>query len=71
MCKSRCGVGRGGPSDFIRDYRLKHAFDLLESGKHRVADVAYAVGFQDVAYFSKTFKRTFGRSPSVIKKEEA
>ena len=29
-----------------------------------VAEVAYAVGFQDADYFSKLFKQTFGVSPS-------
>ncbi|WP_226390318.1 two-component regulator propeller domain-containing protein [Penaeicola halotolerans] len=55
------------PSDFIKEYRMKMALKMLQSGKYRIADVAYAVGFQDVPYFSKVFKKTYGQSPSVYK----
>ena len=52
------------PSDFIREFRLKKACALLGSGKFKVAEVAYAVGFQDVKYFGKVFKSQMGKSPT-------
>lgn len=52
------------PSEFIRDFRMKHAGEMLKTGKFRVADVADSVGFQDVQYFSKVFKKETGKSPS-------
>lgn len=52
------------PSDFIKDFRIKNAQQMLESGKFRVADVAGMVGFQDVQYFRKVFKKETGVSPS-------
>lgn len=52
------------PSDFIKDFRMKHARQMLETGKFRVADVATLVGYQDAQYFSKVFKKETGKSPS-------
>lgn len=52
------------PSEFIKDFRMKHARQMLETGKFRVADVASQVGFQDPQYFSKVFKKETGKSPS-------
>ncbi|MCH7411491.1 response regulator [Belliella sp. DSM 111904] len=58
------------PSELIKESRMKKAMKMLSSGKYRVSDVAYEVGFQDVAYFGKVFKKQFGQKPSDIKKEE-
>jgi signal transduction histidine kinase/DNA-binding response OmpR family regulator len=58
------------PSDYIKDFRIKNACQLLLTGKYKVADVAYAVGFQDVHYFGKVFKRETGKSPSTFMKSD-
>lgn len=52
------------PSAFIRNYRLAEAKKLLERGEHTVSEVAWKVGFKDLAHFSKSFLSNFGRSPS-------
>ncbi len=52
------------PSAFIIDVRLRAAYRLLEEQqKMRVADLAYASGFNDPKYFSTCFKKKFGLSP--------
>lgn len=56
------------PSEFIKDFRMKHARQMLETWKFRVADVASLVGFQDAQYFSKVFKKETGKSPSEYSK---
>jgi AraC-like DNA-binding protein len=56
-----------GPNDFIRIIRLKKARELLLLRKHTVAEVAIIVGFSDAKYFSTSFKKQFGVSPSKIK----
>lgn len=58
------------PSELLKDYRMGQAMKMLSSGKFRVSDVAYSVGFQDVAYFGKVFKKHFGQSPTEVKIEE-
>lgn len=50
--------------DFIKSTRLKQAAMLLAQNKLSIADVAYAVGFNDRKYFSKEFKKQFGKTPS-------
>ncbi|KEO75606.1 hypothetical protein EL17_00495 [Anditalea andensis] len=52
------------PSDLIKDYRIKQACIRLETGNFKIAEVATEVGFQDVQYFSKVFKKEKGLSPS-------
>jgi AraC-like DNA-binding protein len=52
------------PSAFIKDFRMKKAKAIfLKNPSASVAEVAYSVGFQDVKYFSKCFKKHFGQSP--------
>lgn len=54
------------PADFIRNIRLEKAVELLKNGES-VADVSWAVGFEDPVYFSKVFKSNFGFPPSSVK----
>jgi ligand-binding sensor domain-containing protein/signal transduction histidine kinase/CheY-like chemotaxis protein/methylphosphotriester-DNA--protein-cysteine methyltransferase len=51
-------------TDFIKSARLKQAALLLTQNKLSIADVAYTVGFNDRKYFSKEFKKQFGKAPS-------
>jgi signal transduction histidine kinase/ligand-binding sensor domain-containing protein/DNA-binding response OmpR family regulator len=52
------------PTDFIRTLRLGRAAQLLRQQMGTVAEVAYAVGFQNLSYFAKTFKELHGVAPS-------
>lgn len=50
--------------EYLAQYRIHKAMELLRSGEHKVYEVAYAVGYRDVAYFSSTFRKLTGKSPS-------
>jgi DNA-binding response OmpR family regulator len=52
------------PTDFIRTLRLRRAAQLLTQQMGNVAEVAYAVGYQNLSYFAKTFKELHGVAPS-------
>jgi Response regulators consisting of a CheY-like receiver domain and a winged-helix DNA-binding domain len=54
------------PNDFIRIIRLNKAKGLLASKKYTVSEVSYKVGFTDSKYFSTSFKKQFGISPSKV-----
>lgn len=52
------------PKAYIINFRIQYACELLKSGKYRISDVADIVGYRDVYYFSKSFKKIKGISPS-------
>jgi transcriptional regulator GlxA family with amidase domain len=52
------------PGGYIRMMRLQRAEQLLRQQAGQVAEVAYAVGFNDAKYFSRLFRQTYGRAPS-------
>jgi AraC-like DNA-binding protein len=51
------------PAVYTRNLRIKYAEELLRSGEHSVTDAATLAGFNDIAYFSRTFKKATGISP--------
>jgi len=50
-------------NEFIRSIRLREAKSLLESSNFNISEIAYQVGFNDPAYFTRTFKKQYGKSP--------
>ncbi|HKK81982.1 MAG TPA: response regulator, partial [Prolixibacteraceae bacterium] len=57
------------PVDLIRQVRLKHAAMLITVGGHKIAEAAYASGFNDPKYFRKCFKKMYKISPTEYKNE--
>lgn len=55
------------PSKYIRNYRMNLAKQLLLEKDMTIAQVAECVGYNDPFHFSKSFKQTFGISPTQIK----
>lgn len=51
------------PTEFIRNFRLKRAADLLKLG-YNVSEVTYEVGISSRSYFNKCFQEEFGNSPT-------
>ena len=51
-------------NDFIKSLRIKRAAQLLKQNSGNIAEIAYAVGFNDRKYFSSEFKKHFGKTPS-------
>lgn len=51
-------------NEFILSLRMKKALALLNSNSKSISEIAYLVGFNDPKYFSKCFKKFYGRSPS-------
>ena len=51
------------PSVYIRNMRMCYAKELLESGEYTISDAATLSGFNDIAYFSREFKKATGLTP--------
>ena len=49
---------------FIRKVRLQKAKQMIFSTDLTISEIAYATGFNDPSWFSKSFKTEFGYSPS-------
>ena len=59
-------------SAFIRHVRMRAACQLLEAQPHiRIAELAYAVGYNEPKYFSSCFKKDFGMLPSEYAEKQA
>jgi AraC-like DNA-binding protein len=51
-------------NEFINLIRLKRAAQLLEKKTMNVSEISYMVGFNDPQYFSKCFRKQYGKTPS-------
>ncbi len=59
-------------SDFVRRERLARARRLLTSphcAERTIASVAFDVGFGDLSYFNRSFRRCYGATPSEVRAE--
>ncbi|AIQ51507.1 response regulator transcription factor [Paenibacillus sp. FSL R7-0331] len=50
--------------DHLTHIRMKKARELLLGGNRRLADISESVGYADPSYFSKSFKKRFGVTPT-------
>ena len=50
--------------EYIRTIRLNEAMKILNNGSDEISVVAEHVGFMDLEYFKKCFKKQFGQLPS-------
>ena len=64
--KSMTGQSIG---DFIRTLRLKKAAQMMTGQHISITEVMYSVGIQTQSYFTKAFKREFGKTPSQFLKD--
>ncbi|MER3376179.1 MAG: alpha/beta fold hydrolase [Allomuricauda sp.] len=62
-------VTNKSPIQLISSVRLHRAKELMLENNHNVAEIAYQTGFSNPSYFSKSFKREFGKSPSTFLQE--
>ena len=52
------------PQKWIVRRRLEAAHDLIRSGKKKVTEACFDVGFKNLSHFSKVYKETYGVAPS-------
>jgi signal transduction histidine kinase/ligand-binding sensor domain-containing protein/DNA-binding response OmpR family regulator len=57
-------------TEFIRNFRLQRAAQLILQDAGSMGEIAYKVGFNSQAYFNKSFQEVFGCSPSEYRKSQ-
>ena len=50
--------------EYLAQYRMREATRLLGDVRLKIYEVAQAVGYRDIAYFSVTFRKFMGQTPS-------
>lgn len=53
----------GGLANFIKDYRMKKAQELLRKTNKKIHTICAEVGYSNESYFCKSFRECFGVSP--------
>lgn len=55
--------------DYVIEYRLSIALDLLRTSDMSVIEIAYETGFNNISYFNRTFKKHFNKTPTEYRKK--
>ncbi len=55
-------------SDYLDEYRINVAMQLLKDSSYNVTEIAYQTGYKEQRYFSEKFKKRVGVTPSEYRK---
>ena len=53
---------------YIKRIRLEKAAEYLKYSSSKIVDIAFEIGFEDIASFSKAFKNKYQSTPSAFRK---
>ncbi len=56
------------PNQLIQELRLRRSLKELKQNRKTVAEIAYDLGFNSPAYFTKSFRKRFATTPSTFAK---
>lgn len=56
------------PIQYLKHYRIQQAARLLSETSQKISDIAASCGFQDMSYFTRTFREQMGCTPSQYRK---
>jgi two-component system response regulator YesN len=56
-------------NQYITDFRMKRAAQLLADPRNRISDISESVGYSDGNYFGKSFRKYTGFSPSEYREQ--
>ncbi|MBK8808730.1 MAG: response regulator [Bacteroidales bacterium] len=51
-------------SDYITELRMQKAWEMLKSGRYRINEIAFEIGFSDPRYFTRSFTKKYGIPPT-------
>ena len=59
------------PIQYVKQFRVQRAAELLSSTDGRIAEIGAQCGFQDTSYFTKTFRELKGITPREYRRQRA
>lgn len=59
------------PIEYLNYYRIECAAELLFTSQESITEIAMSCGFMDVSYFSRSFRKQKGVSPSAYRMQAA
>ena len=60
-------INGNSTSQFIREFRLQKAMEMLQKNVATASEIAYRVGFSSPTYFSTCFREYYGYPPGEVK----
>lgn len=57
------------PLEFINEYRLDQAVELLRSTELSITEIAYRTGFNGTSYFTERFHKQYGYTPTQFREK--
>ncbi|MFV0323298.1 MAG: two-component regulator propeller domain-containing protein [Bacteroides xylanisolvens] len=54
---------RMSTNEYIQFYKITKATEMIKTGKHKINEICYLLGFSSPSYFSKCFKKIIGVLP--------
>ena len=57
------------PMEFLIEYRLRRSIDLLKVSHLTILDISLAIGFSGASFYTETFKKHFGITPTEYRKQ--
>lgn len=63
-------IANMSPQEFLTNFRMKKAGDLLIKSPNTITTIAISVGYRDSLTFSKAFKKFYAVSPTIFREEK-
>ena len=57
------------PQQYLNEYRLKKAVEMMEWQQYSLGAIALSVGFYDLSHFSKAFSTCYGIQPGAYREQ--
>ncbi|MFH1904516.1 MAG: AraC family transcriptional regulator [bacterium] len=68
FCKVFKDISGMTPMEYVTNYRIQKACDLLSNTDKSITEIGFEVGFHDSSYFARIFKELIKTSPSEYRK---
>ena len=59
-----------GINNFIKNYRMEKARDMLENTNIRIKDIGNMVGYSNTSYFCQSFREFYGLTPEKYRQRD-